>query len=98
MYVGEWVNVASGDYKDVGYVSNIGCYSGQIEIIKVARIRDGIIEWSKPKQKSYDAGLLKPIGTLLDQLQDKSALINMSLDTKDKEWFEELTKREPSEE
>jgi hypothetical protein len=91
LYVGEWINVAIGDYKAVGYVSHMECYSSQIEIMKVARIKGDIIEWSKPTHGSYDAHRLKPIGTLLDHFQDKSTLINMSLDTKDKEWFEELT-------
>ncbi|OMP67048.1 hypothetical protein [Domibacillus epiphyticus] len=84
--IGERVSVQIGDITAIGYISNVGYYGHQIELTKVARIIGGEIEWNRPTKGSYEAHRLEPVGTLLDEWQDKSALVDLALLTKDKRF------------
>ncbi|WP_046181256.1 IDEAL domain-containing protein [Domibacillus tundrae] len=91
MEIGAWKKVKIGDVTVIRYVSHIG-YSGiQIEIVRVARLKNGEVKWTKPTRLLFEKHRLEPLGRLLDEKQDKTALIDLALLTKDKEWFEELT-------
>ncbi|MCP3764180.1 IDEAL domain-containing protein [Domibacillus sp. A3M-37] len=93
MESGEWKKVEIGDVTVIGYVSHIGYYGIQIEIITVARIKNGELEWTTPTRALFKEHRLESLGTLLDDMQDKTALIDLALMTRDKKWFEELTGR-----
>ncbi|MEM1505921.1 IDEAL domain-containing protein [Domibacillus sp. 8LH] len=91
MEIGEWKIAKIGDLAVIGYISSIGCCHSQIELAIVGRITKGKIMWGTPTKLLFGEHRLKPVGTLLDDIQDKTALIDLALMTKDKEWFEELT-------
>ncbi|MCM3790488.1 IDEAL domain-containing protein [Domibacillus indicus] len=91
MEIGEWKKAEIGDLTVIGYVSRTGCYHSQIELAIVGRIIKDELIWGTPTKLLFEEHRLKPIGTLLDDIQDKTALIDLALMTKDKEWFEELT-------
>ncbi|WNS79634.1 hypothetical protein RRU94_19120 [Domibacillus sp. DTU_2020_1001157_1_SI_ALB_TIR_016] len=91
MEIGEWKIAKIGDIIVIGYVSSIGYYDNQIELAIVGRIIKGKMMWGSPTKLLFGEHRLKPIGTLLDDIQDKTALIDLALMTKDKEWFEGLT-------
>jgi hypothetical protein len=92
MYEGEWISVLVGNVIAIGYIKTIGFYGGQIEIMRVSRITGGEVKWASPTRALFEADRLKPLGTLLDDWQDKSVLIDLALLMKDKQWFEELTR------
>ncbi|MEM1504964.1 IDEAL domain-containing protein [Domibacillus sp. 8LH] len=91
MEIGEWKKVKIGHVMVIGYVSRIGYYHSQIELVIVGRIKNGIMQWGMPTRLLFEEHRLEPMGTLLDDIQDKTTLIDLALMTKDKEWFEELT-------
>lgn len=45
MEIGEWKKVKIGHATVVGYVSRIGYYHSQIELVIVGRIKNGIMQW-----------------------------------------------------
>jgi hypothetical protein len=95
MEMGEWRTIKIGDVTAIGYISNIHSYSWYeecIEFTKVGWISGDTIEWRKPTQGIYEANRLNSAAELLNQYQDKTTLIDLALLTKDKQWFEELTK------
>ena len=91
MEIGEWKIAEIGDVTVIGYVSRIDYYGTQIELAVVGRIIKGKMIWRAPTRLLFKEHRLEPIGTLLDDVQDKTMLIDLALMTKDKEWFEELT-------
>lgn len=95
MREGDWVIVeVGGSYcQIVGYITQAGQWGGCIQIIKVIRIIKGNWHWLKPSTGSYNVEKIKPATTLLDQHQDKSALIDIALLTRDKQWFKQLTEK-----
>ncbi|WNS79425.1 IDEAL domain-containing protein [Domibacillus sp. DTU_2020_1001157_1_SI_ALB_TIR_016] len=91
MEIGEWKKAKIGEVTVIGYVSRIDYYESQIEIAIVGRIKNGIMKWGTPTRLLFREHRLEPLGTLLDDIQDKTALIDLALMTKDRKWFEELT-------
>ncbi|WP_046174959.1 IDEAL domain-containing protein [Domibacillus indicus] len=91
MEIGEWKIARIGDLTVIGYISRIGYYGSQIELAVVGRIIKGKMMWGSPTSLLFEEHRLKPMGTLLDDIQDKTTLIDLALMTKDKKWFEELT-------
>ncbi|MCM3790371.1 IDEAL domain-containing protein [Domibacillus indicus] len=93
MEIGEWKRVKIGDVTVIGYISRIVFSGSQIEITIVAIIKNDLLKWGRgmPRTLLFGKHRLEPIGTLLDDIQDKTALIDLALMTKDKDWFEELT-------
>ncbi|OES45252.1 IDEAL domain-containing protein [Domibacillus iocasae] len=92
MSEGEWVSVAVGEDIVIGYITTITLYGGQVEIKRVARIKDRKLKWLVPSRALFESYRLEPADSLLNEYQDKTALIDLALLTKDKQWFEELTR------
>ncbi|MEM1506136.1 IDEAL domain-containing protein [Domibacillus sp. 8LH] len=90
---GDWViaDVNGGYSKTVGYVTKVGYWGEYIQIMQVIRLTNNRWEWIKPKVSSYMSVQLVSAVELFDQYQDKTTLIDLALQTKDKKWFEELT-------
>lgn len=94
MKVGEWKTIEIGGSLAIGYVSDVNKYSWHgdcIEFTKVGWVTNNIIEWRRPMQGIYESSRFHSAGQLLDSYQDKTALINLALLTKDKQWFNDLT-------
>lgn len=94
--VGEWRKVQIGGVKVIGYVSNImqsGFQEYEIELTKVIRIKDGEFQFRTPVPGIFTEEQLEPIDDFWDKHQDKSALIDLALLTRDEQWFKELTGR-----
>ena len=91
MEIGEWKIAKIGDVIVIGYVSCISNHRGQIELAIVGRIINRKMKWGTPTKVLFKEHRLEPLGTLLDDIQDKTTLIDLALMTKDKKWFEELT-------
>jgi hypothetical protein len=92
MYEGEWISVVVEHVVVIGYIRKTEFYGGQIEIMRVASITGGEVKWESPTKAFFKADHLQPLGTLLEDWQDKSVRIDLALLTKDKQWFEELTR------
>lgn len=93
--IGEWKVVKIGDVTAVGYVSNIINYSwigDRVQLTKVGWLSNKGIEWWTPSIGTYEEGELRSADNLLNEYQDKTTLIDLALLTKDKQWFEELTR------
>ncbi|MCM3789452.1 hypothetical protein M3221_13685 [Domibacillus indicus] len=91
--VGEWRKVQIGGMTVIGYVSSIvqsGFQGYEIELTKVIRIKDGEFEFRTPVPGIFTEEQLEPIDDFWDKYQDKSALIDLALLTKDEQWFKEL--------
>jgi hypothetical protein len=91
MFEGEWVSVAVGEDVVIGYITTLALYGDQVEIRRVARIKDGELKWIVPTRALFEAYRLEPADHLLNEYQYKTTLIDLALLTKDKQWFEELT-------
>lgn len=92
--MGDWMKVQIGSVAAIGYVSNLINFSWhgeRVELTKVALIVSGELEWKKPTITMYDKIQLEPADNVIDQYQDKSAMIDLALLTGDKIWFKELT-------
>ncbi|WP_050183733.1 IDEAL domain-containing protein [Domibacillus robiginosus] len=91
MEIGEWKIAKIGDFTVIGYVSRISNHRSQVELAIVGRIINNKMKWGTPTKLLFEEHRLEPLGTLLDDIQDKTTLIDLALATKDKKWFEELT-------
>ncbi|MCP3764070.1 IDEAL domain-containing protein [Domibacillus sp. A3M-37] len=93
--IGDWRKVKIGGCLEaIGYVSNImqhGFHGEQVELIKVVYVIGGEPQIKDPLRDIYSPVELEPAGDFWDKLQDRSALIDLALLTKDEQWFEELT-------
>lgn len=94
MREGEWVivNVGGNYCRIIGYITHVGHWGGCIQIMKIIRIINGKWQWLKPSTGSYSAEKIKSAEDFLEQHQDKSVLIDLALLTRDKQWFNQLTK------
>ncbi|OES45830.1 hypothetical protein [Domibacillus iocasae] len=84
-------SVAVGDDIVIGYITTITLYGGQVEIKRVASVKDGELKWLVPTRALFESYRLQPADNLLNEYQDKTVLIDLALLTKNKECFEELT-------
>ncbi|MCI2254128.1 IDEAL domain-containing protein [Domibacillus sp. PGB-M46] len=94
MNIGEWKMIEIGGSTAIGYVSSIKNHSWHkecVEFTKVGWITNNTIQWRKPTQGIYESSRFHSAAQLLDFYQDKTALIDLALLTRDKEWFDELT-------
>ncbi|WP_050180477.1 IDEAL domain-containing protein [Domibacillus robiginosus] len=90
---GDWVIAdVNGKYsKTVGYVTKVGYSDRHIQVKQIIQVTNNQWEWIKPKVRSYMPVQLVSAVELFNQYQDKTTLIDLALQTKDKKWFEELT-------
>ncbi|KZM54934.1 hypothetical protein A3Q35_13340 [Aeribacillus pallidus] len=92
--VGDWVRFKSGKVEIYGFIDGFSKINDTVFITKVFSVRDKkrvYYEW-KFSSAQVEKYRLEPIDAdLIDE--DLNALIDLSLDTKDREWFLELTKR-----
>mgnify|MGYP001072011458 CR=1 FL=1 len=90
---GDWViaDVNREHSKTVGYVTKVGYSDRHIQITQIIQITNNQWEWIKPKVSSYLPTQLVSAVELFNQYQDKTMLIDLALQTKDKKWFKELT-------
>ncbi|WP_046178838.1 IDEAL domain-containing protein [Domibacillus tundrae] len=93
--IGDWRKVKIGGCLEaIGYVSNImqhGFHGEEVELTKVVYLIGGDPQLKQPTRGIYSPLQLEPADVEMDKLQDTSALIDLALITKDKQWFEELT-------
>jgi len=92
--VGDWVRVKSGGKYIFGYIAYISNNQKEAQIQKVYFIRKGKRFYYNPKNNlgTFETYRLRKLEQKLYQ-EDLQILIDIALDTKDREWFLELTKR-----
>jgi hypothetical protein len=92
--IGEWVKVIGHDYLEgyVGYITDFDPVDGyRVRITKNSKGKS-----FKKRDKWIDADQIIPLSVEKEE-DDLLALIDVALDTNDKEWFLELTSRLPKE-
>jgi uncharacterized protein YpiB (UPF0302 family) len=89
--VGDWVKVKLFGYYLVGFVEYI--WDDTVQITKVLRVSDGELERISQRSGIYDVSQMEPLPSDL-KVEDLGALIDIALDTKDEQWFRELTDKQ----
>jgi hypothetical protein len=91
---GEWVKVIDHDYLEgyVGFITDFDLVDGYR--IRITKNRKG--EALKKGHKWIDKESIIPLSVQKDE-DDLLALIDVALDTNDREWFQELTSQLPRE-
>jgi IDEAL domain len=92
--VGDWVKVKSGGKYIFGYIAYISKNQKEAQIRKVYSIRKGKRFYYNPKNNlgTFETYRLIKLEQKLYQ-EDLQILIDIAIDTNDREWFMELTKR-----
>jgi hypothetical protein len=88
--VGDWVKVKRWGYHFVGFVEYI--WKNSIQITNVLRIENGEMQKIGQQPGTYHHSQVEPLPSDL-HADDIGTLIDIALDTKDEEWFRELTER-----
>ncbi|MGG4011437.1 IDEAL domain-containing protein [Bacillus smithii] len=74
----------------VGFVEYI--WDETVQISKVLRVEGGKVQKIKERPGTYDVRKIELLPSTPSP-EDIQAMIDIALDTQDKEWFEELTRR-----
>jgi hypothetical protein len=88
--VGDWVRVRRWGYYMIGFVEYI--WKNSIQITNVLRIENGEMQKIGQQPGTYDPSQVEPLPCDIHP-DDIGTLIDIALDTRDKEWFEELMRR-----
>jgi hypothetical protein len=88
--VGDWVKVKMWGYYLIGFVEYV--WKESIQITKVFRVEDGKVQRISQRHGTYDPSQVEPLPCDIHP-DDIGTLIDIALDTKDEEWFRELTER-----
>jgi uncharacterized protein YpiB (UPF0302 family) len=88
--VGDWVKVKRWGYHFVGFVECI--WKNSIQITNVLRIENGEMQKIGQQPGTYHHSQVEPLQCDIHP-EDLRTMIDIALDTRDKEWFEELMRR-----
>jgi hypothetical protein len=92
MKIGDWVLAASGRYWYMSYIDSISKDQETVYVTKVARFIGGIPEYVKPAPAICSLQLIIRLDDNLLK-EDYDSLIDLAIDTGDREWMKELSER-----
>lgn len=87
--VGDWVKVKMFGYYLVGFVEYV--WESSIQVTKVFRVENGKVQKVSQRQGTFDIEKAEPLPSDIHP-EDLNELINLALDTRDRQWFEKLWK------
>jgi hypothetical protein len=95
LHIGDWVLAASGRYWYMSYIDSFSKDSETVHVTKIARFISGIPEYVKPSPAICSLSLVLQLDSSLLE-EDYDSLIDMAIDTGDREWMKELTETKKS--
>jgi hypothetical protein len=92
--VGDWVLVAHGSERIIGYIRDFSRLRNEVYIIQVSTYFNKRISRMKPALGVIDIRHIVPLGLTLAK-EDWDSMIDLAILTDDQKWFFELSKKMP---
>lgn len=92
--VGDWVLVANGSERVIGFIRDFSRLRNEVYIIQVSTYFKKRITRIKPVLGVFDIRHVVPIGLTLAK-EDLDSMIDLAILTDDETWFRQLSKRIP---
>ncbi|OAH57919.1 MULTISPECIES: hypothetical protein [Bacillaceae] len=90
--IGDWVLVAHGSERIIGYIRDFSRLRNEVYIIQVSTYFNKRISRMKPVLGVIDVQYIVPLGLTLAK-EDWDSMIDMAVSTDDQKWFLELSRR-----
>ncbi len=94
MQVGDWVLAAAGRHWYLSYIDSFSSDDETVHVTKVARSVKGQPVWVEPEHATCHKSLVGPLNITIpaeDYMEMQKVMIDLALQTGDKQWFSELT-------